>query len=177
MVGLAARRDNGFPIGAFRVLLLARGATETVCDPIDESLPMKQQSFKITSTCVHCLLSEPATQITLVGYCDFKKIMQYRLDTETALVLASAVQIEALGSASAEGGANCVVTVEHMQKISDKQAAVMSLSMAVEWKSVLTPLFFETQKRSSCEHAYWTPESTKKVRRLVSEPTSPARAK
>ena len=176
LVGLAARRDFGLPIGAFRVLLLVRGSTETVCDPIDDSLPMKEQSFKVTSTCVRCLLSEPAREITLVGYCDFKKIMQYRLDTETALVLASAVQIEALGSASAEGGANCVVTVEHMQKISDKHAAALSMSMALEWKSVLTPLFFETQKRSSSEQAYWTPESAKKVRRLVSEPTSPARA-
>ena len=176
LVGLAARRDNGLPIGAFRVLLLVRGSTETVCDPIDDSLPMNKQSFKVTSTCVHCLLSEPAREITLVGYCDFKKIMQYRLDTETALVLASAVQIEALGSASAEGGANCVVTVEHMQKISDKHAAALSLSMALEWKSVLTPLFFETQKRSSSEQAYWTPESAKKLRRLVSEPASPARA-
>ena len=180
LVGLAARRDNGLPIGAFRVLLLVRGSTETVCDPIDDSLPMKEQSFKVTSTCVHCLLSEPAKEITLVGYCDFKKIMQYRLDTETALVLGSAVEIKAPGSASAEGGAaeggaNCVVTVEHMQKLSDKYATALTLSMALEWKSVLTPLFFETQKRSSSEQAYWTPESAKKVRRLVSEPTSPAR--
>ena len=175
LVGLAARRDNGLPIGAFRVLLLVQGSTETACDPIDDSLPLKEQTFKVTSTCVHCLLSEPATQITLVGYCDFKRIMQYRLDTETALVLASAVQTEALGSASAEGGANCVVTVEHMQKISDKHAAALSLSMALEWKSVLTPVFFESHKRSSSEQAYWTPESAKKLRRLVSEPASPVR--
>ena len=112
-------------------------------------------------------MSEPPTEITLVGYCDFKKIMQYRLDTETALVLASAVQIEAPGSAS-------VVTVEHMQKISDRHATALSLSMALEWKSVLTPLFFDAQKRSSSDQAYWTPEATKKVRRIVSEPTSPA---
>ena len=137
---------------------------------------MKEQSFKVTSTCVHCLLSEPAREITLVGYCDFKNIMQYRLDTDTALVFTSAVQIEALGSAGAEGGANCVVTVGHMQKISDKHVAALSVSMALEWKSVLTPHFFETQKRSSSEQAYWTPESAKKLRRLVSEPTSPARA-
>ena len=79
-----------------------------------------------------------------------------------------AVQTEALGSASAERDANCAVTVEHMLKISHRQA--------VEWKSVLTPLFFDAQKRSSTEQAYWTPESAKKVRRLVSEPMSPARA-
>ena len=120
-------------------------------------------------------MSEPAREITLVGYCDFKRIMQYRLDTETALVLASAVQIQAPDSGSAEGGADCVVTVEHMQKISDQRAAALSRSMALEWKSVLTPLFFESQKRSSSEEAYWTPESAKKVRRLVSEPMSPVR--
>ena len=174
LIGLAARRDNGFPIGAFRVLLLVRGSKDTVCDPIDDSVPMKEQIFKVTSTCVKCLLSEPAKQITLVGYCDFNKIMQYRLDKETALVLASAVEIEALGSASAEGGAKCVVTVEHMQKISDMHAAALSSSMTLEWKSVLTPLFFGTQNCSSSEQAYWIPESAKKLRRIVPEPRSPA---
>ena len=79
-----------------------------------------------------------------------------------------AVQTEALGSASAERGSNCVVTVEHMLKISHKQA--------VEWKSVLPPLLFDAQKRSTSEQAYWTPETLKKVRRLVGEPMSPARA-
>ena len=79
--------------------------------------------------------------------------MQYRLDTETALVLASAVHIEEPGSASVEGVANCVVTVEHMQKISDTLSAALSLSMALEWKSVLAPAFFETQTRSSSEQA------------------------
>ena len=34
----------------------------------------------------------------------------------------------------------------------------------------------ESHKRSSSEQVYWTPESVKKVRRHVSEPTSPARA-
>ena len=137
---------------------------------------MSEQSFKVTSTCVRCLLSEPTTELTLVGYCDFKGIMQYRLDMETALVLASAVELQALDSANAKGGGNCVVTVEHMQKISDKHATALSLSMGLEWKSVLTPLFFDSQKRSSSEEEYWTPESAKKLRRLVSEPTSPARA-
>ena len=99
-------------------------------------------------------MSEPAKQITLVGYSDFNKMLQYRLDREMALVLASAVQIEALGPASAAGSANCVVTVEHMQKISDKQKAALALSMGIEWKSVLTPFFFETQTCSSREPGY-----------------------
>ena len=167
LLGLATRRDNGAPLGAHRALLLAQSTELADCDPANDKLPMKEQTFKVTSTCVQCLLSEPPTQITLVGYCDFKRTLQYRLDTETALVLGSAVQMEA---------PNCVVTVEHMQKLSEKNAAALSASMSLEWKSVLTPLFFESQKRSSSEEAYWTPESVKKLKRLVSEPTSPAHA-
>ena len=133
LMGLAARRENGVPVGAFRVLLLVQGTKETKCDTIDETLPIKQQVFKVTSTCVRCLLSEEKeTEITLVGYCDFNKMLQYRLDMETALVLASAVQIQAPDSASAEGGGNCVVTAEHMQKISDKHVTALSWSMAIE---------------------------------------------
>ena len=57
-----------------------------------------------------------------------------------------------IAGASAEAGANCVATVEYMQKLPDKYAAALSLSMAFEWKSILMPLFFDTQ-------TYWTPES------------------
>ena len=69
-----------------------------------------------------------------------------------------------------------MVTVEHMKKLTDTYATALALSMAVEWKSVLTSLGSDSNKRSSSEQAYWTPDSVKKVRRLVSEPTSPARA-
>ena len=112
--------------------------------------------------------------ITLVGYSDFHHMTQYRLDYEMALVLASTVHIESLGSASTESGTNCVVTVEHMQKVSETNMRALALSMNLEWKSVMTPNYYETQKRSSCEPVYWTPESAKKVWRLVSEPKSPA---
>ena len=127
---LVLQRPHSSALGAFRVLLLVQGSTETACDPIGNSIPMNEQSFKVTSTCVRCLLSgEEEREITLVGYCDFKKMLMYRLDMETALVLASAVQIQAPDSASAEGGGNCVVTVEYMQKISEKHAAALSLGV------------------------------------------------
>ena len=174
MIGLAAQHDNGHAIGAYRVLLLVKGTKTTLCDPINEHLPAHQNTFKLTSSSVKCLLSEPSKEITLVGYCDFGHMTQYRLDDEMALVLASAVQFESLGSDSTESGTNCVVTVEHMQKLSDPNMRALALSMNLEWKSIMTPNYYETQKRSSCEPVYWTPESAKKVRRLVSEPKSPA---
>ena len=110
-----------------------------------------------------------------MGDCDFKKMMQYRLDKERALVLVSAVTFPEPGSASAAAeDAPCVVSVEHMQKISQDDAAALTESMTVEWKSVLTA------PEDLCKEAYWaggqeywSPEKARKVRRLQSEPMSP----
>ena len=144
LLGLAA--PPFVRIGAFRVLLLVQGTRKSYCEAIDDILPITEQIFKVTSARVRCLLSgssgevsglsEQASQITLVGYCDFKKIRQYRLDMETALVLASAVQIQVPNSAGVEGGGNCVVTVEDMQKLSEKQSAALKNIMGLEWKPV-----------------------------------------
>ena len=109
--------------------------------------------------------------------------MQYRLDKETALVLVSAVTFAAPGSASATCAtgpsasaetfaaapdATCVVTVEHMQKVSKNDVPALSASMTAEWKSVLTvpedPC--KQEYRSARERAYWTPESARKVQRV-----------
>ena len=180
LLGLAARRDSGAPLGAHRVLLLVEGTEDTDCDSIDDTLPMAQQTFKVTSPSARCLLSDPAVRVTLAGYCDFKKMMQYRLDKERALVLVSAVTFAAPGSASAAAApeAPCVVTVEYMQKVSKDESAALMVSMTAEWKSVLTAPedLCKRECRSSDDRAYWTPESASKVRRVQSEPMSPGPA-
>ena len=116
--------------------------------------------------------------------------MQYRLDTETALVLVSAVTFEAPGSASAGStmeasvdaavapDAPCVVSVEHMQKLSKDDVTALVVSMAAEWKSVLTAPedLCKREFQSASDKAYWTPESMTKVRRVQSEPMSPGPA-
>ena len=184
LLGMAARRDTGAPLGAHRVLLLVQGTQETNCDPIDENQPMTEQTFKVTSRNARCLLSDSAACVTLKGYSDFKKIMQYRLDMETALVLVSAVTFEAPGSASAGSSiqgapdAPCVVSVEHMQKLSKDDVTALVVSMAAEWKSVLTAPqdLCKREFQSASDKAYWTPESVTKVRRVQSEPMSPGHA-
>ena len=190
LLGMAARRDTGAPLGAHRVLLLVQGTQETNCDPIDENQPMAEQTFKVTSRNARCVLSDPAAHVTLEGYSDFKKIMQYRLDTETALVLVSAVTFGAPGSASAGStmepsvdaavapDAPCVVSVEHMQKLSKDDVTALVVSMAAEWKSVLTAPqdLCKREFQSASDKAYWTPESVTKVRRVQSEPMSPGHA-
>ena len=67
----------------------------------------------------------------LVGYSDFKKSLAYRLDTEVALVLVSAVE--------RDGPASVTVTVEHMKNVSKDEKSALHRSMTLEWKSVLCP--------------------------------------
>ena len=74
-------------------------------------------------------------------YCDFSKMLAYRMDTESALILASVVECPAPGSASAAGaadGACPIATIEHMTKLSKDEVAALTRSLAAEWKAVLT---------------------------------------
>ena len=104
-------------------------------------------------------------------------MMTYRLDTETALVLASAVEY----MQDIEGVQNkrFAVTVEYMQKISKDEKNALTLSMNLEWKSVLTKmadLESSPERVSSRAEEYWSAERTPKVRRIQSEPQSPGPA-
>ena len=73
-------------------------------------------------------------------------------------------------------GAGRVVSVEHMQKLSKDDVAALEDSMTTEWKSVLTVPedSFKREYQSPSDKAYWTPDC--KVRRVQSEPQSPAPA-
>ena len=86
LVGMALKRESTAAVGAHRVILLVRGTTETVCEPIDPDANMAEQTFKVCSPAVRCLLSEEIANVNLEGYCDMKKMMQYRLDKEAALI-------------------------------------------------------------------------------------------
>ena len=83
--------------------------------PIAGGQELKQQHFKVESTLATCLLSETPARMNLVGYCDFGKMLAYRLDKEAALILASAVDFAAPGSAGGGGGQSpCpTFTMEH----------------------------------------------------------------
>ena len=90
---------------------------------------------------MRCLLSADEHHIDLVGYCGFDGMLTYRLDTECALILVSAVDCGAPGSASAAGAAGdaCpTATIEHVTKLSKDEVAVLTRSLAEEWKAILT---------------------------------------
>ena len=123
----------------------------------------------MTSSNTTCLLSDPPVHINLVGYCNFKGILTYRLDKETALVLVSSVTINADASIDA--------TVEHVRKLSKDEVAALKLSMNAEWKSLLlqdSPEQATPQRAYPVEDSsYWSGERAVKMRRLQSEPKSP----
>ncbi|MEY2988005.1 MAG: hypothetical protein RJB13_1526 [Pseudomonadota bacterium] len=169
LLGMALRRDVGEPVGAYRLILLLKGTCDSTIDIIDETLPMNQQTFKVKSLGTTCLLSEVAVTVNLVGYCNFKGMLTYRLDKETALVLISSVTIN--------GDASIDATVEHMHKISKDETASLMLSMNAEWKSLLVPDSPDQttpQKAYPVEDSsYWSGQRAVKMRRLESEPKSP----
>ena len=107
-------------------------------------------------------------------------MLTYRLDTECALILVSAVDCGAPGSASAAGAAGNArptATIEHVTKLSKDEVAELTRSLAEEWKAVLTTTQDSTQVDATPERhskdprsGYWSEERQRKVRRLVSEP-------
>ena len=181
LAGLAVRRDDQKIIGANRVLLLVRGTSSTKMEPIQEDKDLAKQCFKVSSTGALCLLSDSPSPMNLVGYCDYNNMLTYRLDTESALVLASAIECRAPGSASAmpATGETCpTATIEHVTKLSKDEVAALTQSLAVEWKAVLTTAAQcspETPSKSSKDpdSEYWSEQRQRKLRRLLSEPASP----
>ena len=79
---------------------------------IDDTKPMQEQTFKMVSKNVRCLLSDSSIAVQLVAYSDFKNMLTYRLDKEVAVVLVSAVERN-----DGPGSARLIATVEHMEKI------------------------------------------------------------
>lgn len=171
MLGLAVRSDLRQTLGAHRVMLLVQGTCTSKLDALETSTPLQEQSFSVLSKKVRCLLSDAEKYIDLVGYCDFNGMLTYRLDTDTALVLISAISPVAPDSVSA-GTSSFVATIEHMRKISADEKNSLLESLAVEWKSVLVNPVPAGEGVSSRSPEYWdTP--TSKLRRVESEPVSP----
>ena len=168
ILGLALRKDSGDKIAAHRVLLLVVGTCDSKLEPLasEDGQPLSAAKFIVGSSSVQCLLSQPPVFVDLHGYCDFGGTLQYRLDTEFALVLISSV--------SASGSERPVLTVEHMQKVNSEEKDALLKSLAVEWTSVLSSSSESgsADQLSPAEIKYWE-EPRQKMRRIASEAHSP----
>ena len=72
LLGMALARENTAALIAHRVILLVRGTGETVCEPLDPDAKMHEQTFKISSSGVQCLLSKTPVHVDLAGCCDMR---------------------------------------------------------------------------------------------------------
>ncbi len=98
----------------------------------------------------------------LYGYCDFKTTLQYRLDKDTALALASAVEIDAATQEQ-------FFIVEHMTKAQDVETLKRSLD--TEWRTVLvTAAPNENEQYSSPRKVEYWDRDVKRLKRIISEP-------
>jgi hypothetical protein len=167
--GMTVSSDIGEAVGVHRLLFLVQGTVESKLDVIGEvaAQSAQEQTFKVTSHKVRCLLSSEETYVTLVGYCDFHGMLTYRLDTDAALVLVSALEGSAPDSVSA--------TIEYMKKVSVDEKNVLESSLEIEWKSVLTlGAAMDIDRKAARDDDYWNQPVTK-LQRLQSEACSPQR--
>ena len=154
--------DRGF-LPAHRVLLLVKGTTSSTLEPIGETgQSLTAQSFRVASKDARCLLSDSEVYVNLYGYCDFSSMLQHRLDKDTALVLASALEV-------APDTQEKTFTVEHMVKVQDVDK--LKTSLDIEWKIVLLSEANEEREQyaSPTKAEYWD-RDVKKLKRMVSEP-------
>ena len=167
--GLAVESsDRGF-LPAHRVLLLVKGTTSTTLEAIGETgQSLTAQSFRVASKEARCLLSDSEVFVNLYGYCDYSSMLQHRLDTDTALVLASALEV-------APDTQEKTFTVEHMVKVQDFDK--LKASLDIEWKIVLLSEANEDREQyaSPTKAEYWD-RDVKKLKRIVSEPLEPPEA-
>ena len=157
--------DRGF-LPAHRVLLLVKGTTSSTLEPIGETgQSLTAQSFRVASKEARCLLSDSEVYVNLYGYCDFSSMLQHRLDKDTALVLASALEV-------APDTQEKTFTVEHMVKVQDVDK--LKTSLDIEWKIVLLSEANEEREQyaSPTKAEYWN-RDVKKLKRIVSEPLEP----
>jgi hypothetical protein len=141
-------------------------------DCIDPAKPMQDQTFKMLSKNVRCLLSDSSFAVQLVAYSDFKNMLTYRLDKEVAVVLVSAVERN-----DGPGSASLIATVEHMEKVSKDEQKALERSMGLEWESLFAKINEDnasTKRAASRDLEYWT-QPASKLGRLMSEPTTPKR--
>ena len=163
LLGMAVETDTGMMQAAHRVIMLLTGTEPSQLEP----LPAKpgtasSDAFSVQSAGVKCELSSRATggQITVRGYCNYKSMLWFRLDTETAVAVVSAVT----GPPVPRSGP-LVFTVEHMQKVSAENLKAVVDAMTTEWKIALGKPMFTTDPDLS--------GTMRDLKRIISEPTTP----
>jgi hypothetical protein len=160
LLGLAVARSDGTNLGCFRALCLVRGTQKSQCSKIDGETGAAE-AFRVESANATCLISGGA--VDLRGYCNIDGLLEFKLDTEVALLFVSSMR-------SSSGG-NPVATIDFMEKVLTKDVdAVLSVIKAESDMALQATV---VEKRSS---DFTSPGSARKCRRLTAEPSTPGRS-
>ena len=111
-----------------------------------------------------CLLGDTDTFADIRGYCDFDTMLQYRLDTEKALVMISHYTLQT-------PDATPILTVDYIQKVSESHVADMIANLREEAALLMLNMQPEESKPQS---SFCSPDA-KKARTLQREQTTPSR--
>jgi hypothetical protein len=169
ILGMAVKSDSNMKLQAHRVVLVVTGTVKSKLNPIHKQPDSASACFFVESREVKCELSPEGGQVHLRGYCSFDDMLEYRLDTESSVVLVSSVDED-------ENGAK-TLTVESMQKVGKHELADVVQSMTVEWKAALTEgEFVLPDVEMQCGPEYWC-TSRRGVKRVLSEAVPPMKLK
>lgn len=159
LLGLAVQGAGGKRTGAYRVLVLVQGTTKSTLTKVTAGT---EEAFLVESSKVQCQLGGEELHANIRGYCKFEDMLQYRLDTEVALVSVSSC------TPASESELLCL-TIDHMEKVSESQKLnyIEALRREIEVTSS------EVTSSSAEQPAIVQPP--RKCRRIDREPTSPSR--
>ncbi len=166
-------QGNTRKIGEYRVIMLVEGPQEAVVQPLADTEgpaagtegPPIPSAFFVESKRVKCFLGATGTFAAIRGYCDFKSMLQYRLDAEKALVMISHFTQQTPDDTP-------ILSVDYMQKVNESHVEDMIASLQEEAALLMLNMQPEESKPQS---SLCSPQSAKKARTLQREPTTPSR--
>ena len=145
---------------AHRVLLLVEGTSKSSVERVATG---SDDAFCVSSLNAKCLLGEgQETHVDLKGYCNMETMLEFRINSEVAVVTVSSVAWE---------GDRLVAAVEFVRKVEPHSLAECRQALTIEWKAALTNSGTGAldSYTSPARSEYWEEGQTaRKVRRVDS---------
>jgi hypothetical protein len=172
VLGMSAASDAGLKMPARRLVMVVTGTEDSQLNLLPAKPGSASQAFFVESVNVKCELSGPEhPAVTLRGYCGLKESLRWRLDSESAVVIVSAVD----GPRSPNSGP-IVLTVESMQKVGAANLPEVVAAMTIEWQVARGTPGQAVSPLPSKE--YWSTSNPMcSVKRMLSEPGTPQAVK
>jgi len=170
VLGMSAASEAGLKMPARRLVMVVTGTEDSQLEPLPAKPGSASQAYFVESANVKCELSgSEHPTVTLRGYCGLKERLRWRLDSESAVVIVSAVD----GPRSPNSGP-IVLTVESMQKVGAANLPEVVAAMTIEWQVARGTPGHTVSPLPSKD--YWS-TLRQTVKRMLSEPNTPPAAK